>query len=159
MTSLIITVSGRPCFDVDPVLKKHLIRYKGKEEFIAAKSQHSPFQRGFRCIYANPVPIAAACQMGVDVVRDTLEAIYKALEDLLCIHDRDITLQFGFAVVRMINRNLSVTFANHLTKDLTDSEFETKMRRMNSPVAELWKTNTDSMFRQSALGTMIKKPN
>lgn len=59
----------RPCFIVDPVLKKHLSRYAGKEEVSPAKSQHSVFQQGFKTIYANPVPIANACQMGPDVVR------------------------------------------------------------------------------------------
>jgi len=41
-------------------------------------------------IYANPVPIAAACQMGVDVVKGALEIIFKAIEDLINIHDKDI---------------------------------------------------------------------
>jgi len=42
---------------------------------------------------------------------------------------------------------------------VTSDEFENKMKRMNSPVSALWKTNTDKMFQRSALGTMIKKPN
>lgn len=50
-------------------------------------------------IYSNPVPIANACQMGVDVVRHTLDILWKAIEDLINIHDVDITLQFGFAAV------------------------------------------------------------
>ena len=54
---------------IDPVLKKYLNRYKGKEEISPAGSQKSIFQQGFKMIYANPVPIANACQMGVDVVR------------------------------------------------------------------------------------------
>ena len=33
------------------------------------------------------------------------------------------------------------------------------MRRMTSPVATMWRTNTSKMFQSSALGTMIKKPN
>ena len=33
------------------------------------------------------------------------------------------------------------------------------MKRMNSPVSALWKTNTDKMFQTSDLGKMIKKPN
>lgn len=46
-----------------------------------------------------------------------------------------------------------------MTKNVTASDFETSMRRMNSPVSTLWRTNTDNMFRKSELGTMIKKPN
>ncbi len=110
-------------------------------------------------IYANPVPIANACQMGVDVVRGVLDTIYKAIEDLINIHDKDVSLNFGFAAVTMRSKNLSVVFADYMTKELTGAQFETSMRRMNSPVSSLWKTNTDKMFQTSALGTMIKKPN
>ena len=136
----------RPCFIVDPVLKKHLVRYKGKEEVSAAGSQRSVFQQGYKMIYANPVPIANACQMGVDVVKGVLDTIYKAIEDLINIHDKDISLNFGFAAVTMRQKNLQVRFADHMTKEVTGSQFETSMRRMNSPVSSLWKTNTDKMF-------------
>ena len=33
------------------------------------------------------------------------------------------------------------------------------MKRMTSPVASMWRTNTNNMFQKSALGTLIKKPN
>jgi len=69
----------RPCFVVDKNLQTHLIRYSGKEEVVPAKSQRSIFQQGFRMIYANPVPIAACCQMGKDVVEDTLKTIFLAI--------------------------------------------------------------------------------
>lgn len=97
--------------------------------------------------------------MGVDVVRDTLDTIFKAFEDLLSIHDRDISLQFGFCNIRMVNRKLTVVFADYLKKDVTDSGFEKTMRRMNSPVSTLWKTNTDEVFKSSQMGSIIKKPN
>lgn len=109
----------RPCFVIDPVIKKYLNRYKNKEEVTPAGSQKSIFQQGFRMIYANPVPIASACQMGVDVVKSALDIIYKAIEDLINIHDRDIQLQFGFAVVRMANKNLRVNFADYLSKEVS----------------------------------------
>ena len=149
----------RPCFVVDPVLKQHLVRYKGKEEISPAGSQKSIFQQGFRVIYANPVPIASACQMGVEIVKQVLEAIYKAIEDLISVHDKDITLQMGFAAVRFYNKSLQVKFADYLSKEVTNEKFETTMKRMTSPVATMWRTNTDKMFQRSALGTMIKKPN
>ena len=150
---------ARPCFVVDPVLKKHLYRYKGKEEISPAGSQKSIFQQGFKTIYANPVPIASACQMGVEVVRHTLDIIYKAIEDLINIHDKDIQLQFGFCVVQMRQKNLKVVFAEYLSKQVSGAQFENTMKRMTSPVSSMWRTNTTSMFQQSALGTMIKKPN
>lgn len=144
---------------VDPVLKNLLSRYKGKEEITFAGSQKSIFQQGFRMIYANPVPVANACQMEVAVVKDTLAIIFKAIEDLINIHDRDIQLQMGFCAIRFINKNLQVVFADYLSKEVSGPEFEGSMRRMNSPVSTMWKTNTSKMFQQSALGTMIKKPN
>ena len=110
-------------------------------------------------IYANPVPIASACQMGVDVVKSSLDIIYKAIEDLINIHDRDIQLQFGFAVVRMANKNLRVNFADYLSKEVSGAQFENKMKRMTSPVATMWRTSQTNMFNKSALGTMIRKPN
>ena len=54
----------------------------GKEEITPAKSQNTIFQKGFRMIYCNPVPIAAACLMGKDVVQDALDAIFLGIIDL-----------------------------------------------------------------------------
>lgn len=42
-------------------------------------------------IYANSVPIANASQMGKDVVDDTLNAIFLAVEDLIRM-DKDVSL-------------------------------------------------------------------
>ena len=33
------------------------------------------------------------------------------------------------------------------------------MRRMNNSVSSMWRTSQSKMFQQSALGTLIKKPN
>lgn len=55
-------------------------------------------------------------------------------------------LQFGFATINIIEKNMKVTFAPYLTTEVKDKEFEVTMRRSNSPVAELWKTNTTSVF-------------
>lgn len=84
--------------------------------------------------------------MGVDVVRSTLNIIYKAIEDLINIHDKDISLQFGFAVVQMRSKNLRVVFADFLTKQVSGQQFENTMKRMTSPVSSLWRTNTNKMF-------------
>lgn len=109
-------------------------------------------------IYANPVPIAAACQMGKDVVEDTLKSIFLAIQDLIKF-DHNISLQFGFANINFVNKNMKVLFADFLTREVKDKEFETTMRRSNSPVSTTWRTNTQSEFFKSALGTMIQKPN
>ena len=110
-------------------------------------------------IYSNPVPIASGCQMGVEVVKGTLDIIFKAIEDLINIHDKDIQLQFGFCAVRMASKNLKVVFASYLSKEVSGPEFEQSMKRMTSPVSTMWRTNQNEMFKKSALGTMIRKPN
>jgi len=148
----------KPRFVIDKDLQSLCIRYHGKEQITPAKSQKSIFQQGFRMIYANAVPIAAACQMGKDVVEDTLRTIFLAIQDMLK-YDYNLTLQFGFAQMSFVNKNMKVTFAPYLTTEVKDKEFETTMRRSNSPVAETWRTNTQQQFFQSSLGTMIKKPN
>ena len=110
-------------------------------------------------IYANPVPIANACQMGSAVVRDTLAAIFKAIVDLITLKDKSINLAFGFCNVYMRDKNLSVPFAEYLTKECSDAQFEQTMKRQASPVATLWRTSTEMNFRKSNLGQMIQKPN
>jgi len=109
-------------------------------------------------IYANPVPVAAACQMGKDVVEDALKAICKAIIDLTK-HDKDIQLQMGFCAVRITDKKLKVIFADYLNKELADKNFEGQMKRQASPVNTLWKTSYSKNFQTSTLGTLIKKPN
>jgi hypothetical protein len=42
-------------------------------------------------IYCNPVPIAAACLLGKDVVQDALNTIFLAIQDLIK-YNKDIVL-------------------------------------------------------------------
>lgn len=109
-------------------------------------------------IYANSCPIAAACHMGKDVVDDTLNAIWIGIEDLVK-QDKDISLQMGFCNLRFTNRSLKCIFAAYLGKEVGNKDFETQMRRTNSPVSTMWKTNTESMFRASKMGNLVTKPN
>lgn len=148
----------KPRFVPDSTMCKHLNRYHGKEQINPSKSQNSIYQKGLRMIYANSVPVAAAAQMGKDLVDDTLSAIFLAIEDLVRL-DRDINLQMGFCAMKFTSRALKVHFAPHLSKILEQKDFEDKMRRTNSPVSTLWKTNTQEMFRQSNLGCLVTKPN
>lgn len=110
-------------FVVDPNLQYHLVRYPGKEEISPAISQHSIYQKGFRCIYANPVPVAAAAMMGVDVVKDALFTIILAIKDLIK-DNRDVDLAFGFSNVRCSNRNLTAVFRDDLSKTIGSAKFE-----------------------------------
>lgn len=105
----------RPRFVIDAKLQTHLNRYHGKEQICPAKSQNSIYQKGFRMVFLNPVPVAAAAQMGPDVVKDCMAAIFGAVEDLIR-QDRDISLQMGFANLRFTNKSLKVYFADYMTK-------------------------------------------
>jgi len=101
-------------FVVDSNIQSSLVRYPGKEEINPSKSQHSIFQKGFRCIYANPVPVASAAMLGVDVVKDALNTLFLAIHDLIK-YDKNIDLAFGFCNVRFTNRNLSTVFLEDLS--------------------------------------------
>lgn len=107
----------KPVFVVDPCIQYHLVRYNGKEEISPAISQHSIYQKGFRTIYANPVPVAAAACLGVDVVTDALNTLFLAIQDLIK-YDKDIDLAFGFCNVRFLSRNLKVAFLSELNQTI-----------------------------------------
>jgi CCDC81 eukaryotic HU domain 2 len=74
-------------------------------------------------IYCNPVPIAAACLLGKEVVNDALNTIFLAIVDLIK-YDRDINLNFGFARVSIVNRGLKVTFNQEFNISVKDKQFE-----------------------------------
>jgi monomeric isocitrate dehydrogenase len=109
-------------------------------------------------VFVNPVPIASAAQMGPDVVKDCMNALFGAIEDLIR-QDKDVSLQMGFANLRFTNRTLKVHFADYLSRELANKDMEKTMRRMNSPVATMWTTNTSDVFRKSAMGNLVQKPN
>ena len=148
----------KPVFVVDPELQYHLVRYPGKEEISPAISQHSIYQKGFRTIYANPVPVAAAACVGADVVKDTLNTIFLAIRDLIK-YDKNIDLAFGFCNVRFNNRGLSTVFKDDLSSTLGNSKFEEQLKRQTSPVSTLWTTSYGKTWANSTLGTFVKKPN
>ena len=66
-------------------------------------------------IYCNPVPIAAACLLGKDVVEDCLSTLFLAIIDLVK-YGRDVDLAFGFCNVRIYNKKLNVVFSNNFTE-------------------------------------------
>lgn len=119
---------AKPAFVVDPGLQYELIRYPGKEQISPAISQHSIYQKGFRGIYANPVPIANGACLGKDVTVDALRTLWLAIKDLIK-YDKNIDLAFGFANVRIVNKSLSVVFLDELSEHIGAPEFEHKMAR------------------------------
>lgn len=147
-----------PVFVVDSNIQSSLVRYPGKEEITPARSQHSIFQKGFRCIYANPVPVAAAAMLGVDVVKDALNTLFLAIHDLIK-HDKNLDIAFGFCNVRFTNRNLSTVFLKDLNRTVGEAKFEDQMVRQRSPVSTLWRSKYDDRWASSTLGSLVRKPN
>ena len=138
----------RPVFVVDAKLKAALARYPGKEEIEKPKSQASVYQKGFNTIYCNPVPIAAACFLGKDVVENTMNAIFSAVIDLTK-HGRDLELRFAFANVRIINRDLKVSFKPGFVGSVNDKEFEGKMRQSDAQTSQHWRQTYTEKWTKS----------
>lgn len=148
----------RPCFVVDDFLRPHLVHYAGKEEIVPAKSQKSIYQQGFRTIFCNAVPIAAAALLGKEVVSDALNTLFLAFADLIK-YNRDLNLNFGFARVSIVDRGLKVVFAKDFKVSCVDKQIEEKMKRSTSAVSNAWKSSYTKTFAQSTLGTLLSKPN
>ena len=68
-------------------------------------------------IYCNPVPIAAACLLGKDVVTDALNTIFLAIIDLVK-YNKDIVLHFGFANLTIVNKNLKLLFGENYKESI-----------------------------------------
>lgn len=143
---------------VDDQLKYVLSRFANKEEISPSKSQHSIFQKGYRCIYANPVPVASAAMLGVDVVKDALATLFLAIQDLIKL-DKNIDLAFGFCNVRFTGRNMKTVFLSDLNRTVGHAKFEEQMVRQRSPVSTLWTTKYEDKWGKSTLGSLVKKPN
>ena len=148
----------KPVFVVDEFVRTVLNRFNNKQQINPSKSQHSIFQKGYRCIYANPVPVAAAAMLGVDVVKDALSTLFLAIRDLINF-DKNIDLAFGFCNVRFNGRNMRFVFLDNLVKTVGHAKFENQMTRQKSPVSTLWRSKYDDRWAHSTLGSLVKKPN
>jgi hypothetical protein len=147
----------RPCFVVDSKLKYFLSRYHGKEEISAPKSQHSIFQQGFGMIFCNPGPIAAACYLAKEVVAEAIQAFVSAVSDLTQL-GYDMSIDFGFCTLKIINKSLTFTFRQDFAQQLNNSNFEHKIKKSEAPTATFWKTSFQDKWAKSTLSGLFKKP-
>ena len=108
-------------------------------------------------IFCNPYPIAAACQLPTSVIKDGVEAFFHAVVDLINF-GRDIDLNFGFARIHIVDRNLKVGFKKNFTTEVEDKQFEEKMKMSNTACSSFWKTSYNKEWGRSTLGNLIKKP-
>lgn len=143
-----------PKFVPDNRLAKNLIHWLGKDEIDAPKSQSSVYQKGFHMIFCNPYPIAAASQLPTAVVKDGLEAFFHAVIDLMNF-GKDIDLNFGFARIHIIDRNLKAGFKKNFKVEVEDKEFEEKMKMSNTSCSSFWKTSYKKEWQKSTLGNLI----
>jgi hypothetical protein len=109
-------------------------------------------------VYCNPVPIAAGCLLGKDVVTDALNTIFQAIIDLVK-YNKDLILQFGFGNIQVIGRSLKAVFTQNFAESIKDKQFENTMKRSTTPVSTIWKTSYTKTFANSTLGTLLQKPN
>jgi hypothetical protein len=128
-----------------------------KQQLERPASQHSVYQKGFNMVFCNPVPIAQACYLDKELVRDAHRAIFKAVYDLTKL-GRALVLQFGFAVVIISNRDLKVKFDPRFEASINDKSYETRMRRSEYPCRTIWKTSYNDQWMRSSLSKMVKTP-
>lgn len=149
----------RPCFIIEPKFTTILMRYAGKEEVTKPKSQSSIYQKGINMTYCNPYPIAAACSLDPAVVQDGMNAIFKAIFDLISI-GQNVVLKTGFCNIKFINKDLSYSFSPEIfdmIKDLAVSE--SKFIYGVTPIKKTWETKAATKWGNSTLSTLLDRPN
>lgn len=132
-------VKLRPCFVVHASLKEALYRYPGKEEIRTGPNEGSIFQQARRVVFLNEVPIAAGCYYKTDVIKSATKALFSAVVDL-AKRDYNLSLDFGGITVNIQNRNLSVKYANSLTRTVQESTGRAKP----APLSDTWRSGSMS---------------
>jgi hypothetical protein len=148
---------NRPVFIPDAGFEYFLQRYHRKAQVNKPNSQRSVYQKGFQMVFCNPVPVALACELGKNVIRDAHKAIFAAVKDLTKL-GRNFELPFNFAVVIVRNMSLSVVFNQRFVQWVNDKMFEFKMRRSDQTCGQFWKTTTEEKWRRSALSRLYSTP-
>ena len=158
MTEKKTTHKLRPCFLIDPKIKKILSKFKDKEELSKPKSQASIYQKGYQMTYCNPLPIAAACYLHKNVISDTLDAIFAGIYDLITM-GKNLQLKLGFVNIYFFDKNLTYTFAPDLSMTMTDvHETKKKMKRGLTPVSQNWKITAVNKWEGSKLSSLLERP-
>jgi len=125
----------RPCFLVAPELRKHLYRYPGKEEM--TMQEGSIYQQGCQMSFLNYVPIAAGTYLKEPVIRSSLQAFFSAVVDL-SMRGYNLDLDFKFAKVRVMGRNLEVYFSKDFTRQAQNVASQWPKNESKPPLSETW---------------------
>jgi nucleoid DNA-binding protein len=147
----------RPCFIVDSKMKYLLTRYPNKEEISFAKSQNSVYQQGFGMVFCNATPIAASCYLGKEVVSSAISAFVEAVSNLTQL-GYNLDIDFGFAKVKINNKNLSYNYQQDFSSTLNQTEFESKIKKAEASTSSHWETTHQDKWNQSNLSTLYKQP-
>jgi len=147
----------RPCFVADSKLKYLLSRFPNKEEITVPKSQHSIYQQGFGMVFCNPVPVAAACYLGKEVVASAIQAFIEAVGNLTQL-GYNLDIDFGFCKVKINNRNLSYNYKTDFNQGLNQTSFESKIKKAEVSTSSFWKTSMQQKWTSSNLSQLFKQP-
>jgi len=147
----------RPCFIVDSKMKYLLTRYPNKEEISFSKSQNSVYQQGFGMVFCNAGPIAASCYLGKEVVTSAIAAIVEAISNLTQLGN-NLDIDFGFARVKINNKNLSYTFSQDFSSSLNHTAFESKLKKAETSTSNHWQVTPEDKWNSSNLSTLYKQP-
>jgi len=148
---------NQPVFVPDPSFQRVLQRYHGKNQIEKPASQHSVYQKGFNMVFCNPVPIAQACYLHKNVVRDAHKGIFAAIKDLTQL-GYSLKIPFNFAVLLVNNKSLEVRFKGSFRRTVNAKEYERQMRKSDDPCATFWKTTMRDKWRSSVLSTLWGNP-
>jgi nucleoid DNA-binding protein len=148
---------NRPVFIPDSGLEYLLQRYHRKDQVNKPSSQRSVYQKGFQMIFCNPVPIAQACSLDKNVIRDSHKALFSAIKDLTKL-GRTMHIQFNFAVIVISNMSLTAQFNKNFHVTVNDKGYEAKMRKSDDPCTKFWTTTNQDKWRGSALSKLYQEP-
>jgi nucleoid DNA-binding protein len=147
----------RPCFVVDSKMKYLLTRYPNKEEISHSKSQNSVYQQGFGMVFCNAGPIAASCYLGKEVVTSAISAFIEAVSNLTQL-GYNIDVDFGFAKVKINNKNLSYSYQQTFSSGLNNTAFESKIKKAEVSTSSHWQTTSQDKWANSNLSSLYKQP-
>ncbi|OMJ95451.1 hypothetical protein SteCoe_1219 [Stentor coeruleus] len=146
-----------PVFIPDSGLEYLLQRYHRKSQVDKPSSQRSVYQKGFQMIFCNPVPVAQACSLDKNVIRDAHKAFFAAVKDLTKL-GRTLHIPFNFAVVVITNMSLQVQFNKEFSNHVNDKTYEYKMRRSDDPCKQFWTTTSQDKWKGSVLSRLYESP-
>ncbi len=125
-------MSLRPCFIPSPELTALI---KDRKTQLNVTIEGSIYQQGIRMSYLNPVPIAAACYLSAELVKHSIDMIFKAINDLI-FRDYSLILEIpSLVTIRIIERKLTATFHDDLKNTTQSIAKSWPLKSVNSSIS------------------------